>query len=571
MKFGKRIMLITIALAISGQFSTLSANNPIGQLIISEAKPLVSTTLDGIFVEAPFVSNMIVMNVLVYNGQNELVLNVRSKGEPAELLAARLPDGEYHYQATTIFQLDYPVGEGANYEDQGSSRQSGSFTVINGEISQDMQSISKEILESKEQSSLMDRIIDHVVNLAGVTLDVLVPSAHAQDLLASGDVPFVFWHDTSYVGCCDFGVGVTLPSATNGTWSVLDLLGANGQSVMSIRGIAGTTLNNNAFDVDPDGDLHWGDYFMHLDKGAGALSLGWASTPTDFSINGTTPDILLHDSSANSDSEWELQDNTAVFWGRASGGGWNSVMTYRVEAPSNSLSIASNGDVGIGTGAPLSSLEITRSDGSSRVLVSETGAPATRTLFQLENPGRTHFKIKNTDFGSEWVFTNAGSSFFVSLQGTGGPEFKILNNGNAVLAGTLTQNSDVNAKTAITDIDSYEILNLVSELPVTRWEYKDARGETHIGPMAQDFYAAFGLGKSETGISSIDTAGVALAAIQALNKKLVNQNLSLEQRIHELEQLYHQMEQQQGQTQAVLMKLLENQQAQSVLTSAALN
>jgi len=223
------------------------------------------------------------------------------------------------------------------------------------------------------------------------------------------------------------------------------------------------------------------------------------------------------------------------------------------------------GPVGIGTDEPAAKLEVTGSDGGTKVLVDETGAPATRTLFELQNPGRTHFKITNTDVGSQWVFTNAGSSFFISLQGTGGPEFKILNNGNAVLAGTLTELSDVNAKTAINDIDVDQILKLVSELPVTKWEYKDALGEAHIGPMAQDFYAAFGLGASDTGISTIDSAGVALAAIQALNKKLITQNQSLQQRVHVLEKQYQRMEQQQVQIQTVLATMLESQKTHSVV------
>ena len=38
--------------------------------------------------------------------------------------------------------------------------------------------------------------------------------------------------------------------------------------------------------------------------------------------------------------------------------------------------------------------------------------------------------------------------------------------------------------------------------------------------MAQDFYAAFGLGLGETTIDTIDPDGVALAAIQGVNMKL---------------------------------------------------
>jgi len=44
-----------------------------------------------------------------------------------------------------------------------------------------------------------------------------------------------------------------------------------------------------------------------------------------------------------------------------------------------------------------------------------------------------------------------------------------------------------------------------------------------MGPMAQDFYAAFGLGGSDTTITTVDPDGVALAAIQGLNEKLEKQ------------------------------------------------
>ena len=45
-------------------------------------------------------------------------------------------------------------------------------------------------------------------------------------------------------------------------------------------------------------------------------------------------------------------------------------------------------------------------------------------------------------------------------------------------------------------------------------------GLTHMGPVAQDFYAAFHLGGSDTTITTVDPDGVALAAIQGLNQKL---------------------------------------------------
>jgi hypothetical protein len=81
--------------------------------------------------------------------------------------------------------------------------------------------------------------------------------------------------------------------------------------------------------------------------------------------------------------------------------------------------------------------------------------------------------------------------------------------------------SDRNAKTDFKPIDSAAVLELISRLPITSWAFKDDRGLRHIGPMAQDFHAAFGLsGEDEKHINLSDAAGVSLAAIQELTKRL---------------------------------------------------
>ena len=62
-------------------------------------------------------------------------------------------------------------------------------------------------------------------------------------------------------------------------------------------------------------------------------------------------------------------------------------------------------------------------------------------------------------------------------------------------------------------------------MPITSWSYKAEKPSVrHIGPMAQDFYKAFGLGLDEKHITTIDEGGVALAAIQGLHQR--NQTLT---------------------------------------------
>jgi hypothetical protein len=70
----------------------------------------------------------------------------------------------------------------------------------------------------------------------------------------------------------------------------------------------------------------------------------------------------------------------------------------------------------------------------------------------------------------------------------------------------------------------------------------------HIGPMAQDFHAAFGLnGSDDKHISTVDEGGVALAAIQGLNQKLAEKDAqiqNLEKKLDDLQAMVKQLAEQ---------------------------
>jgi hypothetical protein len=88
-------------------------------------------------------------------------------------------------------------------------------------------------------------------------------------------------------------------------------------------------------------------------------------------------------------------------------------------------------------------------------------------------------------------------------------------------AGVWTNVSDRHVKDQLTAIDPHEVLRQVAALPITRWHYKaEAPDISHLGPMAQDFYASFGLGSSDKAIGTIDADGVALAAIKGLYEEV---------------------------------------------------
>ncbi len=84
--------------------------------------------------------------------------------------------------------------------------------------------------------------------------------------------------------------------------------------------------------------------------------------------------------------------------------------------------------------------------------------------------------------------------------------------------------SDRSLKENVAPIGMRTILERLIALPIYTWNYKsDDPSIRHIGPMAQDFAAAFGVGKDDRFIHTVDAFGVAFAAIQALHEILEKQ------------------------------------------------
>jgi trimeric autotransporter adhesin len=116
--------------------------------------------------------------------------------------------------------------------------------------------------------------------------------------------------------------------------------------------------------------------------------------------------------------------------------------------------------------------------------------------------------------------------------GTGSPGAKLHVVGNIFATGTITPNSDRNAKTGFAPVDTVSVLDRLTRLPVQEWRFRtEAEDVKHLGPMAQDFRAAFGLGELPTAIATVDADGVALAAIQGLNRKLEERAAALEREL----------------------------------------
>ncbi len=98
-------------------------------------------------------------------------------------------------------------------------------------------------------------------------------------------------------------------------------------------------------------------------------------------------------------------------------------------------------------------------------------------------------------------------------------------------AGAWSALSDVNSKQHFRDLDAGDVLAKIARMPIREWSYKAQDAAIrHVGPTAQDFHAAFGLGEDPRRISTVDADGIALAAVQALEARtrpLVDENAAL--------------------------------------------
>ncbi len=196
-------------------------------------------------------------------------------------------------------------------------------------------------------------------------------------------------------------------------------------------------------------------------------------------------------------------------WDDASVGMWSIGMGHHVTASGNaSVAIGANAyalaDSGVALGYNVAAV------GTAAVALgsdarSDTGAFtfADRSVSSVLASGPNEFNVRAT----------GGVGFYTNRTLTAGVEMKSGASAWSVL-------SDVNRKEHFRDLDDADVLGKLARMPIREWNYKAQDAAIrHVGPTAQDFHAAFGLGEDPLRISTIDADGIALRAIQALEAR----------------------------------------------------
>ncbi len=471
---------------------------------------------------------------------------------------APLADGLYTYELTLTPRVDRTTREAMNkantaergleqrqLRDDNALRASGSFriqggTTIDPNATEEQQDRTDSNPADKAQVFVTDVVVQgslcagfDCVNGESFGFDTIRLKEnnlriHFQDTSTSASFPTNDWR-------------IVANDSSNGGANYLGIEDSNAGR-MPFRVEAGAPAN--ALYVEADGDV----------------GIKTANPVVDIHVvEGNTPTLRLEQDGSDgfTPQTWDVAGNEANFFIRDATNG--SALAFRIEpgADESSIHIDDGNRVGFGTNNPATDIHVRKSGNPEWRM--ENASNGNKWTTRLNSSGSLVFtrndnasaSIQFVDDGEFRVVPPGGNATFqadangdLRLRAptdalTGQKFFFTASNGNLTITGTLNSGSDVNSKHGFEELDGAEVLSRVLSLPITEWSYKnDDASIRHIGPMAQDFHAAFGLGQSETTISVTDMGGISLAAIQALHAEVEEKDAKiddLEQRMAQLE------------------------------------
>jgi hypothetical protein len=231
-------------------------------------------------------------------------------------------------------------------------------------------------------------------------------------------------------------------------------------------------------------------------------------------------------------------ENSAVSYSTAIGAGAVVSTDHTIVLGTSNEKVLLPGNVSIGAGPqapPVRPLEIT----SGQLYLSSLG-------------GSGDIEYREVADQLAWITTSGPDSSLPAFRVFKGVEqtqvFTVFNDGNAKVQGTLevvggsctgcSPPSDRNLKANISMVNPRAILQKLAAIPIQAWNYKsEGPSVRHVGPMAQDFREAFGLGKDDKTLNTVDAQGVTMAAVQALYQ----QNQELARKLERLQAQLNQM------------------------------
>ncbi|MCP3960075.1 MAG: hypothetical protein GY719_19695, partial [bacterium] len=292
--------------------------------------------------------------------------------------------------------------------------------------------------------------------------------------------------------------------------------------------------NRTPFTVEANARSH----SLYVDDGGRIGSRTSTPSVEIHTIDRATPTLRLQQdgSSGFAPQTWDVAGNETNFFIRDVTNGSQLPFRIRPDAPTSSIFIDVNGDIGLGTSSPDADLHIVDTTGNAQLTLESDSSDWRMT--NLDSNGHLLFQ-RDSGSGFEDVFA------FRTID-AGLPAFSIsktMSVAGEVEASSHDVLSSREFKTELETLNGTATLDSLVRMPISSWRYTwEESGERRLGPMAEDFTAAFEVGDGRS-ISLGDASAVALSAIQGLNQRLFDQLekrdtliQALEARISELEQ-----------------------------------
>ncbi|MGE0362740.1 MAG: tail fiber domain-containing protein [Vicinamibacterales bacterium] len=264
-------------------------------------------------------------------------------------------------------------------------------------------------------------------------------------------------------------------------------------------GFAAVAIGNGAVAVGDD-SVALGQY--PLASGSGSVALGSATTASNSAALATgyaTVASGAHSTAMGQTTTASGQASTALGLGTTASGYSSLAGGVFSSAPGqNSLAFGHGAEAGGGYSVVLGSFARTSAAAVGSFMFGDrsTGDP-----FQSNAPNEFGARFA----GGFYLYTRSDLSTGAALAANGSSWAAL---------------SDVNAKENFRDVDGEDLLTRLARIPIREWNYKaQTAAIRHMGPTAQDFRAAFGLGDFPLRINTIDADGVALAGVQALETR----------------------------------------------------
>jgi hypothetical protein len=279
---------------------------------------------------------------------------------------------------------------------------------------------------------------------------------------------------------------------------------------------------------------------LYVDDG-GRVGFGTSTPVVDLHVkSGNTPTLRLEQdgSSGFTPQTWDVAGNEANFFLRDATNGSTLPFRIRPGAPTSSIDIASDGDVGLGTDSPAASLHVAQAGDAEGIYLKSDSA--TDGVFKIEKDGGAVGKITAgsaaVQFGSfsdhkVHIVTGAATVKRLTIKNTDGfigigdtnPAYPIIvataNNAYLTATGNWTSTSSRELKENIKSITADEAMETLNGLNPVRYNYKVDKEDEYMGFIAEDVPESVAV-KDRKGLIALEIVAVLTRVVQEQQKTI---------------------------------------------------